>query len=129
MIDEGIYELVAAHASDLGLVGGLHPGVLPKLPTYPAATYQNVGSASWQTFETSGFQRERWQFDFYAGSSKAAGMLYGVFRAFFEGYQGVLPDGTPLQNVEHITRDGPRFDDASLNFRVTAEFYLYFTLP
>ena len=127
MIDTGIYELITANAAAIGLVGGLHPNVLPKEPQYPAATYMEVGGSSQPTFETLGPQRERWQFDIFGQDRKSTMAVYWAFRLKFEGFRGVLPDGSVLTDMEHIERQ-TFFDDLALSYRVMSEWYLHFTL-
>jgi hypothetical protein len=137
MTDSGIYQLIAQNASAIG-IAGLWPSLLPEdQADFPAATYREIGGSSMPTFETSGMQRERWQFDFYSasidrkndpGTRSSVMAAYWAFRNLIEGYQGVLPDGSVMDNVEHIQRM-VTFDDASRSHRVTCELYFYFTLP
>jgi hypothetical protein len=95
------------------------------LPAF--TTYQIVGGSSKQAFDNTGPQRLRVQFDFHAGSYLLADAARKALRAALERYQGLLSDGTYLQQALFL-QPIDYFDYEPRTFRCACEFYLYFNL-
>jgi hypothetical protein len=104
---------------------GVHPLVLPPGAKLPAVTYQLVAGSGQPTFETSGMQRRRYQFDVMASSYPQADLIRAMLIKFLNGYQGILTDGTVLQNVDYANSID-FYDSNPRQFRCMAEFYFYF---
>lgn len=127
MIEAGLFNLLSTTpAIEAICQTRIYPVVLPEEPTYPAATYQMISARAEPTFETSGFQRWRIQFDcFGVAYPDASGLRDALIKAL-NGYQGVLSDGTILQNADFIQLTDYFYDQARI-FRCMVEFHLYFT--
>jgi hypothetical protein len=131
MIQTGLFSLITGFSSVSALIGTrLHPLSLREAETLPAMTYQLVGGSSDPTFETSGMQRLRVQFDCWGENyDDAAGLRDALIKAL-NGYQGLLSDGTYLQNADLISSIGADyFEDMPRQYRCMVEFYFYFVFP
>lgn len=126
MIEQGLFSLLSSTSSITALVGNrISPVLLPTGSAYPALTYQIVGSSSEPTFSTSGFQRLRVEINCWSDRYLDAVTLRDTVTAALDGFQGVLSDGTYLQNVQSLqTIDF--FESDSRSYRAMAEFYLFF---
>ncbi len=125
MIQAGIYSLLSADPGLSAIVADrITPVLLPEGSPLPAMTYMVVGSSSEPTFETSGMQKVRMQFDFHAEGYTAAIGARDALRVLLDGYQGLLSDGTYLQNAQRI-QDIDYFDDGPRQFRCSSEYYLW----
>jgi hypothetical protein len=123
----GIVALLAGEETISGLVGNrISPILIPEGCTLPAVSYQVVGGSSAPTFNTSGMQKLRVQFDCHARHYKIADAVREALRSFLNGYYGLLADGTYLQNAEFL-QPIDYFDNDSRQYRCGLEFYLYFT--
>lgn len=129
MIQTGIFSLLTGISAISGLVGTrVYPVTLPENPTLPALSYQIAGGSSLPTFETSGMQRLRVQFEARGATYDDAANLRAVLIAELNGMQAALSDGTTLQNAELI-ESIDYFDQDPRQFRCGVEFYLHFTFP
>lgn len=127
----GLFDLLKSFNDLIAIVGGrVFAVVLPENATLPAMTYQVVGGSSEPTFDTSGLQKVRVQFDFFAdsktGSYKAAAGARDALRKLLNGYTGTLSDGTVVQNADLI-QNIDFFEEYPRQFRCMSEFYFYFT--
>lgn len=114
--------------------GGIVPVLAPPRPQpadgspLPAlTTFQRVGGSSKQTFDSTGPQRLRVQFDFHAGTYELAEAAHQALRLSLERYQGILADGTYLQQAVYL-QPIDFYDYEPRQFRCACEFYLDFTL-
>ncbi len=127
MIETGIFALLTGNANISAIVGTrVYPGNLPEPPVLPAISHRLVGGNSDPTFDTSGLQRQRREFNCHAGTDDAALALRAVLIQEMNGYRGVLSDGTVLQNMD-LVQSMDFFDEDPRQFRCMVEFYLYFT--
>jgi hypothetical protein len=122
----GIYSLLTANAGLSALIGTrVYPIMLPEAPTLPAIRFQYVGGSSEPTFDTSGMQKLRVQFDCMGADPDSADAvrtaMYGL-----NGYSGLLSDGTLLQNFDLLGPGIDFFDSDARQFRCMVEFYLWF---
>lgn len=125
----GIYSLLTANVGLSALIGArVYPIVLPEAPTLPAIRYQFAGGASEPTFETSGMQRLRVQFDCFGADPDSADATRSALINALNGYQGLLSDGTYLQNADLI-QSVDFFENDARQYRCMVEFYLYFNFP
>jgi hypothetical protein len=97
----GLVDLISSNPDFTDTTSGLYPMLLPE-GTSLGTTWRVVGGSSDPTFTTSGPQRLRIEFDCYATSYAAADALRSVIRTILDGYQGLLSDGTFLQNCIFI---------------------------
>ncbi len=127
MIQTGLLALFREQMAPL-LARRIYQNVLPDSLILPAMTFTRIARTQQPTFETSGMQKLRMQFDFYSGkSAHEAAEIAAAFESFFNGFTGALSDGTYLQNAELIT-DSDSFEDVPRQYRFVAEYYLYFNL-
>lgn len=129
MIADGIFTLLSTAAPISALVGTrIYPVNLPEKPILPAIVYYTAGGTSEPTFETSGLQKLRYQFDCYGELFGDADRTRDALVAFLNGYQGTLSNGIVLQDAIYLQPiDG--FKDAPRQFCLGVEFYFLFTLP
>lgn len=129
MLAAGLYALLAGETTITAIVGTrIEPIELSIGQTMPALVYKFVGGASSPTFETSGMQRVRVEFNCFAGSHLQADTLRETIRKFLNGFRGALSDGTKLQNADLI-QNMDLFEQDARQFRCVSEFYLYFVFP
>jgi hypothetical protein len=126
MIDAGIFTLLSTTAAITSICQTrIYPVILPTGPTLPALTYQLIAAKTNPTFETSGMQRWRIQFDCWAETyADAAGLRKALIQTL-NGYQGTLSDGTVLQNAD-LQQIVDFFEDNARVFRCMVELYMYF---
>lgn len=129
MLAAGLHALLAEEPTIAALVSDrIDPVRLPINQAMPAITFRIVGGSSEPTLETSGLQRVRLEIDCFGKSYLAAAKVRQAVRKFLNGYQGLLGDGTYLQNADLIQELD--FDEEyAREFRCMAEFYLYFVFP
>lgn len=126
MIEQGIYTLLAANSSIVAMVGTrISPVVLPENSSLPALTFHVVAGASTPTFETGGQQRLRLEFNCWGATYLDAITLRNTLVSALNGYQGLLSDGTYLQNANQL-QNADFFDHDARLYRAMVEFYLYF---
>jgi hypothetical protein len=126
VIEDGLFNLLSTSTQIAALCKTrIYPVLLPTAPTYPAVRYQIISATPRPTLDTSGFQRWRIQFDCFGANYSDAASLRGALMKLLNGYQGVLSDGTNLQNVEFIQLMETFADDAR-TYKCSVEFYLYF---
>jgi hypothetical protein len=70
-------------------------------------------------------QRDRYQFDVYAETKAVATTLRDAVRQVLNGYNGVLSDGTFLQNAWLINKMSSYSDDPRI-YKSTMEFYVLY---
>jgi hypothetical protein len=129
MLAKAVNDLVRSDDELEALVGcGVHPVLLPQGAKLPVILYQLVGSSGSPTLNTSGMQKRRYQFDVIAETYVQADLIRSKLVFFLNGYQGLLSDGTYLQNVEFVQAID-FFDNTPRQFRCMSEFYFYFDFP
>lgn len=126
MLEAGIYLLLTTEPSIAVSVGDRVSAVLTDSKCLPAITFHVVGGSSDPTFETSGLQRLRIQFDVFGKGYLEAAKIRDDLRKFLNGYRGVTPDGTFVSNVDLIQHID-FFEDGARDFRCSSEYYFYFT--
>lgn len=126
MIDAGLYALLSTTATITDICATrISPVALPVDEQLPALTYQIISSTSYPTFNTSGYQRWRLQFDCWGTNySDAVGLRAALIKTL-NGYQGALPNGQFLQNAD-LLQITDFFEDDARVFRCMVEFYIYF---
>lgn len=126
MIKAGLFHLLSTTSAITEICGTrIYPDVRPTGPEYPLIEYKEISSKSNETLDTSGMQRDRYQFDCCAISSLAAEQLREALRQTLNGYQGQLSDGTFLQNVVLLNRMSS-YTDVPRIYCATTEFYLLY---
>ncbi|MGC1784453.1 MAG: DUF3168 domain-containing protein [Acidobacteriaceae bacterium] len=129
MIEAGLFTLLSTNAAIAALCGTrIYPAVRPTGATYPAMTYRVIAGRARPTLNTSGMQRFRMQFDCYGATYGDAVDLRAAVGRLLNGYQGLLSDGTFLQNGIFL---GPLddFQDDARIYCCGVEFYLMFDFP
>ena len=128
MILQGLVSLIASDpAYTTAMSGNVYPMLLPE-GTSVGTTFRVVGGSSDPTFTTSGPQRLRIQFDFYAPTYAQADAGRNALRTLLDGYEGLLSDGTYLQNCIHIQLIDHPYDYEAKLMRLGSEYYLFFNL-
>lgn len=133
MIQTGIFSLITGFPGVAALIGTrCYPVTLPENPTLPALRYQFAGGSSEPTFETSGMQKARIQFDAFAETADAAIALRDALigtqgSPALNGYRGFLGDGTYLQEAQLVGPGTDYFETDPRQYRCMMEFYLEYT--
>ena len=126
MIDQGLWTLLTTSAQITSLCGTrVYPDVRPTNPVYPLIEMKEISGIGRETWDTSGMQRDRYQFDVYAETKAAATTLRDAVRQVLNGYNGVLSDGTFLQNAWLINKMSSYSDDPRI-YKSTMEFYVLY---
>lgn len=126
---DGIFALLSGESTISALVADrIYPLLLPEGVALPAITFQEIGGVSLPTFETSGMQKPRFQFDVFGNTYEDANACRLALRKFLNGYHGTLVDGTYLQKVDLI-QQSDTFEEYPRQFRCMSEFYLSFDFP
>jgi Protein of unknown function (DUF3168) len=126
LIKAGLFHLLSTTSAITTICDTrIYPDVRPTGPEYPLIEYKEISSISNPTWDTSGMQRDRYQFDCCAASSLGAEQLREALRQTLNGYQGVLSDGTYLQYARLITRTSS-YSDMPRIYCATIEFYLLY---
>jgi hypothetical protein len=129
-IEADIYALAMTCTALTAIIGTrFTPMIIPEGSAMPAARFLPAGGQSFPTFSTSGLQKLRVQFDFFAdienGTYDDAMNAREAWREFLNGYSGTLESGTLLQNADLIQYLSFAENDAR-QYRCMVEFYLYF---
>lgn len=126
MIETGLFTLLSTAPSIAALCGTrVYPDVRPQGSLYPLIEFKEIAGRGDPTFETSGMQRDRYQFDCFGETKKDAALLRDALRKTLNGYNGLLSDGTLLQDAQLINKTTDYSDDPRL-FCCTLEFYLFY---
>ena len=126
MIDEGLFYLLSHTTAITSICGTrIYPSAFPPDPTYPAISYKLIGARPDPTLSTPGYQRFRYEFDCRAVDAVVAGDLRQALRQTLEGYNGLLNDGTFLQDGQFIQTVDDFADDPRV-YRRMIEIYLFF---
>lgn len=126
MIEAGLFHLLSTAPSVSALCGTrIYPDVRPTDPTYPLIEYKEIGGRGSPTWDTSGMQRDRFQFDCFGKTKADAAALRDALRKTLNGYNGLLSDGTILQNAILIGKGSSYTEDPRI-YSCTMEFYLLY---
>jgi len=129
MIELGVQQLITSAPTINNLIGTrLYPISLPVDPTLPAIAYKDIGSQSWPTFDTVGFQRKRFEFSCYATTYLAALTLKTTLINLLDRYTGQLSDGSFVSSTTRITGTDLFIED-DREYCLTVEFYMSYTEP
>jgi hypothetical protein len=126
MIEAGLYTLLSTASPIVAICSTrIYPDVRPTSPVYPLMEFKEIGGIARPTFNTSGMQRDRFQFDCFGQRKSDAAALRDALRQTLNGYQGLLSDGTFLQNAWLINKGSSYSDDPRI-YCATYEFYLLY---
>lgn len=126
MIQVGLAALLNNTPAIQALCGTrIYPDARPPGVAYPAMTWKLIAAKPSPTLSTSGFQRHRFEFCCFGVSPIDAETLRETLRKALEGYNGVLSDGTLLQDAQFIQALDSYEDDPRVYERMI-ELYLFF---
>jgi hypothetical protein len=129
MIEVGLVSLLNTSAAITNLVGSrIYPVSLPEDATLPAIAFKLIGSQSWPTFDTIGFQRKRFEFSCYATTYLVAITIKAALISILDRYTGTLSDGSVVSSTTRITGTDLYIQD-DMQFCSTVEMYFYFNEP
>ena len=129
MIEVGLVSLLNASSAITNLVGSrIYPVSLPEDVTFPAIAFKLIGSQSWPTFDTVGFQRKRFEFSCYATTYLAAITIKAALISILDRHTGTLSDGSVVSSTTRITGTDLYIQD-DMQYCSTVEFYLYYNEP
>ena len=129
-LDAGLFQLLTANAELLSLQGArVFFALVPEAIQLPATTYQPVGGSGRTTFDSSGPQKKRFQFDFRAKNGPDAIQLRDATRAALDRFQGALPNGFVVLNILWCSSNNVDYDNDARNFRICEDYYVNFNLP
>lgn len=125
-LQDGLFDLITTEATIAAIIATrMYPIVLPTDCPMPALRYSFAGGMSEPTFDTSGLQRVRVQFDCFGANQDDAMQLRWALIRFLNGYSGELIDGTVLQ-LAQLIQQVDFFEQGPRQFRCMVEFYLTF---
>lgn len=125
MIEAGLFGLLSVTPAITSLGAKIYPVVRPTGAAYPCITYKMIAAKPGPTLDTSGFQRWRVEFNCFSDTFSVAASLRAALRSTLEGFNGVLSDGTLLQDAQFIQL-GDDFEDDPRIYCLIVEFYLFF---
>lgn len=127
---DGIAALLAADAGFAAAVPGpICDTLLVEGAQLPALTYQVVGGQAKPTFDGSGVQKWRVQFDVRAADADSAVAGRDNLIRVLNQYSGTPADGAPAIGLIDLIEAIDYFDNDARQFRKGAEFYVWFSLP
>jgi hypothetical protein len=126
MLCEGLYSLLSGSAELTAIIGNrITPAVLPKNPTFPAITFQQISDRTTVNLDGSATNVVRIEIDCWAQTYLAAAQAQKALHDLLDGYTGTLSDGTVVKYTGSM--QGPDiFEHDSLLFRTSVDFF--FTL-
>lgn len=126
MLKSGLFHLLSTTSAITAICGTrIYPELRPTGPLYPLIEFKKISKKANPTLDTSGMQRDRYQFDCCAQTDIVAEQLCDVLRQTLNGYQGVLSDGTHLQNAI-ISNENSSYTDMPRIYCDTIEFLLLY---
>lgn len=126
MLKSAVFRLLSTTSAITAICGTrIYPEVRPTGPAYPLIVFKKISKKANPTMNTSGMQRDRYQFDCWAQADIVAEQLCDVLRQTLNGYQGTLSDGTILQNAM-ISNENTSFTDDPRIYCDTIEFLLLY---
>jgi len=124
MLDEGLNQLIASSAAVTSRVGasrkdkttGIFGGQAPAQTPLPFVVIEQIGGDPIMTLDGPLLTRTaRFKFSCHSDSRLAAKRLMKAVRGVLEGFTGMLPDGTNLQNAETVL-EADAFEYAPLDY-------------
>ena len=126
MLETGLASLLGSDPTLAGFVGDRVTPVTMVGDCRPAITFHLIGGSTDPTFESSGLQKVRVQFDVWSSSYLQGAQVRDALRRFLNGFVGELADGTYIQNADLI-QNLDFYEDDAREFRCGSEYYFYFT--
>lgn len=131
MIEDGLHRLITADAGFIAIAEDrLYPLILPEMAInsvlQPSASYQLITAVPDYTLDgPTGMVKARIQIDTWASTYAGSKALTEAIRLLLDGYAGVLPDGTAVQNIwrENVTDS---FEPGSRLYRTLTDWRIIF---
>lgn len=130
MLLDGLYVLLSDDERLSGMLrGGIHKTMYPEGSCLPVLTFQGAGGSRQPTFETSGMQKARIQFDVHGEYPGQAHAVLDALRLLLDGFYGQLGEGTRVALAELINPVPIDFpvEQYARDFRAMSEYYIHFT--
>lgn len=132
MLVEGINQFLIACTPVVQLLGapqgrrdkttGFFPGSAPEGSPLPLIVYREISGEGEMTFDgPDGLRYARVELSCQAASYLASKQLGRAVRDALESFTGLLPDGTPVQNMER-TGEMDTFEEAPFVYVTPVEF-------
>jgi hypothetical protein len=126
VIEAGLFHLLSTNAPIAALCATrIYPDILPTGAKYPAIRYARISRIPKPTLTTSGMQFLRMQFDCHGESKADAEALAAAVESLLTGYQGLLSDGTFVQNVLFLGGPSGFEDDARTYCSISDYKFMY----
>jgi Protein of unknown function (DUF3168) len=130
MIIPAIIALLLAEPTISALVNqSVYAGQLPTASPMPAIVLSGVGGQSKPTLTGPGLQKVRIQIDCFGASYLSADLVRDALIKFLNMKSATLGSGVWLQGAMLIQPLDFPYDWQTLQFRLGAEFYLFFNFP
>jgi len=134
MLDDGLNQVIVASSAVTSLVGasrkdkttGIFGGQAPAQTPVPFVVIEQIGGEPITTLDGPLLTRTaRFKFSCHSDSRLAAKRLMQAVRGVLEGFTGMLPDGTNLQNAETVL-EADAFEYAPLDYVAQLEVELMY---
>ena len=121
-IEEALWAGCTGYQAINDLIGlRLYPIKLPQNPTYPAVTYREISDIGLLTHGGPvGFDKARYQFDFYGRDYSQCRAVADAFRAYLEGYHGLMGE-INISVIVFLNSNGEWGDEVEV-FRISQDY-------
>lgn len=132
MLGEGINQTLLAASPITAIIGtpatrkdgrsGIWPVQMPEAATYPAIVFSQISGDGNPSYDgANSLHQCRISFGCYGKNYADSKRLQVAVRQLFEGFHGVLPDGTPVDNVI-LELELDAFEDAPFSYNAPIDF-------
>jgi hypothetical protein len=137
MLGEGINQLLLAATPITALIGtpatrddgksGVWPVQAPESATYPMIVYSQISGEGNPSYDgANALHQCRISFGCYGENYGDSKRLQVAIRQLIEGFHGVLPDGTPVDNAV-LVLELDAFEDAPFSYNSPIDFLFVYT--
>lgn len=128
IIEQGLLQLFKSFTDVVAMTTlcGIYLNVVPEGAHDPCLLIAKVSATPDATMDgPSGYNIRRYQFTFFSKDFPTALKLQEIVRALFDGYVGVLPNGTRVYNVIRDNEiDG--YDDQTAWHHTITDYFIHF---
>ena len=128
MIETALFQQLTADQTVASLIGTrLYPVIWPDDPIFGLATYQRISTVTENLLSGPlSIATVRIQYDAWAETYLGAKQIAAALNTVLEGFQGILPDGTHIDNIT-LDSSFDLFDSPSVRYRVSSDYLVTYT--
>jgi len=131
MLQEGVYALLISTPSITDLTGtrGIYSNKSPEAPTLPFIVINKIGGKGIVVFEgRSALRTATLSFRCFANTAQGVEALLTAVRDVFDGYKGVLPDGTDV-DLGQVDNESDTFEFPPFTYQAPLDIEFWFREP